>query len=254
MKIILTIAGSDPSGGAGIQADLKVFSLLGVYGLSIITAQTVQNSMGVRKVLPTPDTFLLEGIKTLLEDFRIDAVKIGMLSTKENLLRVVDTLKLFPTTNIVLDPIILSSNGYPLLEKSAIELLKERLLPKVKLVTPNIHEAGALSGITVKDPNGMKEAAKLIRQLGANNILVKGGDLEDGASDLFCDGKEFVHIRGQRLVRENIHGTGCVLSAAITVGLAEGLSTLKAITNAKRFLNQRIKEVKRMGKGDLLFI
>lgn len=254
MDIVLTIAGSDPSGGAGIQADLKVFSLLGAYGLSAITAQTIQDSQGVRGVLPTPGAFLSEGIKILVEDFCIDAVKIGMLATKENLLRVVDTLKLFPTTKIVLDPIILSSNGSPLLKEEAIPLLKERLMPQVKLVTPNIHEAETLSGVEIEDLDGMREAARIIKGLGAKNIIVKGGDLKDGATDIFYDGKEFIYLKGRRLEGGNIHGTGCVLSAAITVGLAKGLSVLEAVREAKEFLSQRIKEVKRIGTGDCFFI
>ncbi|MFQ5900000.1 MAG: bifunctional hydroxymethylpyrimidine kinase/phosphomethylpyrimidine kinase [Thermodesulfobacteriota bacterium] len=254
MNIVLTIAGSDPSGGAGIQVDIKVFSLLGVYGLSAITAQTIQDSKGVREILPTSEAFLSEEIKTLTNDFHIDAVKIGMLATKENLLMVINTLKLFPTREIVLDPVILSSSGYPLLEGEAIPLLRDRLLPEVKLVTPNIYEAGVLSGIDVKDMDSMREAAMIIKGFGARNIIVKGGDLKGNATDLFYDGDEFVQLKGQRLERGDIHGTGCVLSAAITAKLAKGLSLLDAVKEAKRFLNQRIKDVQRVGKGALFLV
>ena len=251
MKTILTIAGSDPSGGAGIQADLKVFSTLGCYGISAITAQTIQNSEGVKEVLPTPGEFLLKEIKTLIEDFKVTAIKIGMLSTKENVKKVADCLSLIPTKNVVLDSVLLSSNGVPLLNDDAVPLLVKLLLPKVRLVTPNLHEAGVLSGREVNNIEGMKKSAEAIHSLGVENVLVKGGHLKDGATDVLYDGNAFTQIEGEKIRSDGIHGTGCVLSAAITVGLAEGLSVLEATKKAKEFLNQRIGEAKKIGKGAL---
>ncbi len=254
MKTILTIAGSDPSGGAGIQADLKVFSQLGCYGISAISAQTVQNSEGVKEVLPTPGEFLLKEIKTLIEDFNVSAIKIGMLSTKENVEKVVDCLSLIPTKNIVLDPVLLSSNGASLLDVDAIPTLVKSLLPKVRLITPNLYEAGVLSGKEVNNIEGMKKSAEAIHSLGVENVLVKGGHLKDGATDVLYDGNTFTQIEGEKIGNDGIHGTGCVLSAAITVGLAEGFSVVEAIKRAKVFLNKKIQEAKKVGKGALFLL
>jgi hydroxymethylpyrimidine/phosphomethylpyrimidine kinase len=254
MKTVLTIAGSDPSGGAGIQADLKVFSFFGCYGISAISAQTVQNSQGVKEVLPTPGEFLLKEIKTLIEDFKVTAIKIGMLSTKKNVEKVVDCLSLIPTKNIVLDPVLLSSNGASLLDVDAIPILVKLLLPKVKLVTPNLYETKVFTGKEVTDIEGMKKSAEAIHSLGVENVLVKGGHLKDGATDVLCDGNTFTQIKGEKIRSDGIHGTGCVLSAAITVGLAEGLSVVEAVKRAKEFLNQLIGEAKKVGKGALFLL
>jgi hydroxymethylpyrimidine/phosphomethylpyrimidine kinase len=252
MKTVMTIAGSDPSGGAGIQADLKVFAALGCYGVSAISAETIQNSRGVKAVFPIPGEILSQEIEALIEDFQVSAVKIGMLATKVNVEKVALSLRHLPTKEIVLDPVLLSTNGVPLLDDDALPFLLKALLPQIKVVTPNLYEAGVLAGEVVKDKSGMERSAKTIHSFGVENVLVKGGHLQGEATDIFFDGTTYKHFKGEKIQGKEIHGTGCVLSAAITVGLAEGLSVWNAIERAKVFLGQKIKDAQKIGEGALL--
>lgn len=249
MKIALTIAGSDPSGGAGIQADLKTFTSFDVYGLSAITAYTIQNSTGVIGVLPTPDDHLHREICALFQDFPIGGIKIGMLGTEANVMTVTDILDRFHMERVVLDPVFLSSNNFPLLENGGISTLIKYLLPKTLLVTPNIHEAEIIASRQIKNSEDMKKAAKKIKGFGASNVLIKGGHLEDNALDILYGEEGFRYFEAKKAKKSPLHGTGCVLSSAITAGLVRGLSIFEAVERAKSFVTSLIEKAKRLGKG-----
>ena len=224
MKTVLTIAGSDPSGGAGVQRDLETFHDLGVRGLSVIAALTAQNSTVVRAAEPVSAGFLKKQAEALFEEFRIDAVKIGMTGSGENLRAIRGLIKRYGLKNVVLDPVMRSTGGKPLLEKAGIAELK-RLLPHVTLVTPNLPEAAILTGVKeIKDIKGMEEAAKALFEMGAPNVLVKGGHLKGEPFDVFYDGRSFGYYKNERLRggAGRFHGTGCILSAAIAAWLALG--------------------------------
>jgi hydroxymethylpyrimidine/phosphomethylpyrimidine kinase len=240
MKTVLTIAGSDPSGGAGVQADLKTLADFGVRGLSAITALTAQNGHAVKGVMAVPRRFLIKQIETLLGAFKVDAVKIGMLASAEILLSVTRLIKKRELKNIVLDPVLRSSNGYPLFEKKGLSTIT-RLLPLVKVLTPNIDEAGVLSGIKVKEVKGMEEAARRILLLGPAYVLVKGGHLKGPPVDILHDGRRFYYYEGKRVTRKDLHGTGCNLSSAIAAGLARGRTVNRAVEDAKSYVIGVIK-------------
>lgn len=231
----LTIAGSDPTGGAGIQADLKTFAAQGIYGLSVIAALTAQNSEGVHDVLPVTPAFFSSQIDALLADFRISAVKIGMLYSREIIESLVKEIKARRLPNLVLDPLIGASAGGMLIDVRGIEIIKRDLLPLVTIVTPNLHEAGVLAGIEAKDLDGMREAASVIKSMGPQHVLVKGGHLEGAITDILFDGREFMAIPHLRILKE-VHGTGCTLSAAITALLAKGNETRQAVLDAERYV------------------
>lgn len=245
----LTIAGSDSGGGAGIQADLKTFSAFRVFGMSVITAVTAQNSLGVQGVENLPPGFVAQQLDSVLDDFGADAVKCGMLSTTPIIEAVAEVLRERRITTLVVDPVMVSKSGDPLLRPDARHALVERILPLALVVTPNLPEAGALAGFPVTDREGMEEAARRIAALGPRHVLVKGGHLKGDPLDLLWDGHVFREFRGERIDSPNTHGTGCTLSAAIAAGLALGQSLTDSIARAKAYVTRAILEGFQAGRG-----
>ncbi len=248
MNTALTIAGSDPSGGAGIQADLKVFQRFGVYGLSALSAATAQNTCGVSAIERIEARFLYEQLKTLLSDLRPDALKTGMLLSAEAVRSVAGIMTSYNLANLVVDPVILSSTGRSLLEKKAAEVMREELFPLAKAITPNIVEASTLTGIAVSDEGSMEEAAIALKRFGPEFVVITGGHLADETLEIIYDGNTFHRFRGRKIAGE-FHGTGCAFSAAITALLAKGTSVIDAVREAKTFVANAIESSFALGKG-----
>ncbi len=238
MKRVLTIAGSDPSGGAGVQADMATFSAFNVKGLSAITAITVQDTDSVKGLFAIPPPFVLQQIETLVQACTIDAIKIGMLAKGEIVTAIAELLNKLNLTTVVLDPVITSSSGFPLLEKRGIPALRE-LLPLVLIVTPNLHEASLLTGREVVTEEDMGEAAIRIREMGPRYVLIKGGHLEGEAVDILYDGEEVKRYATERIGR-GLHGTGCILSAALAACLAKGYNIERAVAESKVYVTSQI--------------
>lgn len=249
MKTALTIAGSDSSGGAGIQADLKTFSALEVYGMSVITAVTAQNTCGVRAIADIPTDVIQAQIEAIYEDIPVDALKIGMLSRSEIISTVANTLKKVEATNIVLDPVMVSKSGNHLLQKEAISSLTEQLFPLATVITPNLPEAEAVLKQTIETEADMKEACIELKKLGAANVLLKGGHLEGNPTDFLYDGETFHVFNQERIHTANTHGTGCTLSSAIAAYLAKGFSLVEAVAGAKTYITGAIKHSFKLGHG-----
>jgi hydroxymethylpyrimidine/phosphomethylpyrimidine kinase len=251
--IALTIAGSDSSGGAGIQADLKTFAALGVYGTSAITALTAQNTQGVDAVLVVPPDFVARQIRVVARDLDIRAVKIGMLATSEIIEAVAEQLKVLAAVPIVLDPVMVAASGDVLLDEDAIETLRTMLLPRATLITPNLPEAAKLLGQDeAKDEGEMRVQAEALRRLGAQAVLIKGGHAEGPeAVDLLVDGEGKLRLAAPRTETKNTHGTGCTLSSAIAAELAKGASLREAVTSAKAYVTAALEraDALRIGKG-----
>jgi len=245
----LTIAGSDSGGGAGIQADLKTFSAFRVFGMSVITAVTAQNSVGVQGVENLPPAFVARQLRSVLEDFGADAAKCGMLSTAPIIEAIADVLRERPIANLVVDPVMVAKSGDPLLRSDARQALITRVLPLALVVTPNLPEAEALTGMPVTDRAGMEEAARRIGALGPRHVLVKGGHLKGDAVDLLWDGRGFQEFSVPRVDSSNTHGTGCTLSAAIAAGLALGHALPDAVARAKSYVTRAIREGFQAGRG-----
>ena len=245
----LTIAGSDSGGGAGIQADLKTFSAFRVFGTSVVTALTAQNSVGVHGVYEVPPAFVRSQIDAVLSDLGADAVKIGMLASAPIAGAVADGLAAHAHGPIVLDPVMIAKSGDPLLHPEARQALIDRVLPLAAVVTPNLHEAGALAGMTVDDEKGMEEAARRIHALGARTVLVKGGHLKESATDILWDGARFTRFVAPRVDSASAHGTGCTLSSAIAAGLAHGRALEEAVREAKAYVTAAIREGFAAGRG-----
>jgi hydroxymethylpyrimidine kinase/phosphomethylpyrimidine kinase len=246
----LTIAGSDSGGGAGIQADLKTFAMLGVWGTSAITSITVQNTQGVTAVSDVPAEVVAAQIRAVAGDIGLDAAKTGMLSSAEIVTAVAGAVEEGGVPNLVVDPVFLSKHGHALLREDAVEALRTRIVPLAALVTPNLPEAGGLVGFTVSSRDEMRKAADGILALGARAVLVKGGHLEgDAAADYFADGEREEWIEGERIDTPNTHGTGCVLSAAIAGYLARGEDLLAAVRFGKAFVTDAIRHSLAMGGG-----
>ena len=224
LKHLLTIAGSDSSGGAGIQADLKTFAAHGTFGMSVITAVTAQNTCGVTMVQDITPEVVEAQIAAVFDDIRVDAVKIGMLSRPETIRAIAASLRKYQPKIIVLDPVMISKSGYPLLQPEACATLISELLPLATLVTPNLPEAEAISGMQVTKKEEMRPVAEKIIALGAKAVLVKGGHLSDTADDLLFDGQQEKWFAGERIATKNTHGTGCTLSSSLAANLAKGLS------------------------------
>lgn len=245
----LTIAGSDSGGGAGIQADLKTFTAFRVFGMSVLTAVTAQNSLGVQAVFNLPPEVVAQQLDSVLGDFGADAVKIGMLSTAPIIEAVADRLRRYGPPHVVLDPVMIAKSGDPLLEPTARTALIERMLPLAELVTPNLHEAAALAGIPVLTEADMEEAARRIHALGPRAVVVKGGHLKESATDLLWDGVRLTRFAAPRLDSPHTHGTGCTYSAAIAAGLAHGRPLAQAIRDAKAYVTAAIREGFQPGRG-----
>ncbi len=242
MKRVLTIAGFDPSGRAGISADLKTFDDLGVEGVAAITALTAQNSTTVAATLPIEPKFVRKEIVTLLAEVGFDAIKIGMLGSSETVTMLARFLKKERIEKVVLDPVLRSTSGTWLIDKNGLEEIK-KLLPLVHVVTPNIDEAGALTKKKIQNVTDMEEAAKTIHSLGVKFVLLKGGHLKGAPTDVLFNGKDFTHYSGTRLggSKARFHGTGCILSAALCANLAKGVSVKKSTENARKYLTKVLK-------------
>ncbi len=237
----LTIAGSDSGGGAGIQADLKTFTVLDVYGASILTALTAQNTVGVQAVHAVPSEFVAKQFDSVCSDIRIGAAKTGMLADAELIEIVAAKVKEYDVRPLVVDPVMVAKSGDRLLALGAQESLIRHILPMAEIITPNLGEAEVLAGIPVGSLEEMREAAERMLALGPRTVLVKGGHLEGEAVDLFCDGTDFRMFRAERIDSKNTHGTGCTLSAAITAHLAKGRALEEAVGEAKGFITEAIR-------------
>lgn len=246
---VLTVAGSDSGGGAGIQADLKTFSAFRVFGMSVLTAVTAQNSVGVTGVHDLPPEFVARQLDAVLDDFGADAVKLGMLSTAGIIATVAEGLRRRRQARIVLDPVMIAKSGDPLLQPDARAALVQALLPLAEVVTPNLHEASVLAGLPVATEVDMEEAARRIHARGPRHVLIKGGHLKDSATDVLWDGHAFTRFRAERLDSNNTHGTGCTYSAAIAAGLAHGRPLVDAIREAKAYVTAAIREGFAAGHG-----
>lgn len=252
MRAALTIAGSDSSAGAGIQADLKTFAALGVYGTSAITAVTSQNTSGVTGIFAVPADVVRAQIESIAEDLSLAAIKTGMLGTVDIVNLVADILGRLQTPNLVVDPVMMASSGTrrTLLAPEAVSLLKSRLVPLATVVTPNVAEATALSGITVTSAATARDAAKRICETGAKAVVVKGGHLDGAQSiDLLFDGRAFTEFSAPRSSLGALHGTGCTFASAIAAGLALGDELAVAIDRAKRYVTGAIEHAIPIGRG-----
>lgn len=253
MKTALTIAGSDASGGAGIQADIKTFQAHGVFGMSAVTAVTVQNTQKVFAVQEMAPDIVRDQILCLFDDIEIHAIKIGMVSSIVLIETIALALKqLQPRIRrppVVLDPVMISKSGYALMEKDSQDALVQHLFPLAAVVTPNLHEAQVLTGIEIGSISRMKRAAERIRERGADKVVVKGGHLLGQATDIFYDGTTFLELEGRRIDTKNTHGTGCTFSSAIAANLALGKDMLTAVTEAKTYISGAIENSLSIGKG-----
>jgi len=237
----LTIAGSDSGGGAGIQADLKTFQSLNVFGMSVITSVTSQNTKGVRSIQDISPEIVGDQIDMVMEDIGTDAVKTGMLANKQIIEIVANRIKKHNIKNLVIDPVMISKSGARLLKKEAVSSLIKELIPLCFLLTPNIYEAQIISNITIKNIEDAKKSAILINKKGPKNLLIKGGHLAgDKAIDILYNGREFVFFEEKQIHSKNTHGTGCTLSAAITAELAKGKKLINAVKIAKKYITDAI--------------
>jgi len=244
---VLIVAGSDSSGGAGIQADIKTVSALGAFAMTAITALTAQNTTGVYAVVEIEPKFVVQQIEACASDIGCDAVKTGMLANAAIIDAVGAAIRgLGP---VVVDPVMIAKSGAPLLAPDAIASLKMKILPLATVVTPNLHEAGALTGREIKTLEQMKEAACAIRDLGPENVVVKGGHLEGIAADVLYDGRNFTEFRAQRVETKNTHGTGCIFASAIATGLAHKKAVEESVAAAKDFITAAICAGLAIGKG-----
>jgi hydroxymethylpyrimidine kinase/phosphomethylpyrimidine kinase len=246
----LTIAGSDSGGGAGIQADLKTFAILGVWGMSAVTSITVQNTKGVTDVADVPADIVAAQIRAVVTDIGVDAAKTGMLFSREIIEAVADTIEEVGLPNLVVDPVSVSKHGDPLLREDAVEALRKRIVPLATVVTPNLPEAAALAGFGVESRADMERAGQAILDLGAGAALVKGGHLEGPSSDdLFIAEGRTEWLGGERLSTPHTHGTGCVLSSSIAAYLARGEPLHQAVRKGKEFVTEAIRHALALGGG-----
>jgi hydroxymethylpyrimidine/phosphomethylpyrimidine kinase len=247
MRIALTIAGSDPTGGAGLQADLKVFRAFDVHGLSVVSAVTAQNTEGVDSLFPIDRETFEKQLSVLLQDIRPDALKLGMLYSRWTAETIGETVKQFALKNLVIDPVTVSSSGMSLADNGTLDSMRDLLFPLSKVITPNIYEASVLSGVMIDTREDMEEAARILKDLGPEVVVITGGHLEGIALDLYYDG-EFHAIEGEKM-RGEYHGTGCVFSAAVTALLARGRSPLESVREAKNYVSDAIKKAYHPGRG-----
>lgn len=249
MRTALTIAGSDCSGGAGIQADLKTMTMNGVYAMSAITALTAQNTTGVRAIQESMPEFLEQQLDAVFEDIFPDAVKIGMVSSSELIRVISDRLRYHKAKNIVVDPVMVATSGSSLMKTDAVQTLIEELLPMATLITPNIPETQVLSGMTVESKEDMLSAAKFIGNTYGCAVLLKGGHSVNDANDLLYDNGEMVWFEGKRINNPNTHGTGCTLSSAIASNLAKGYELAVSVRMAKEYISDALSAQLDLGQG-----
>lgn len=249
MKTALSIAGSDCSGGAGIQADMKTMTMNGVYAMTAITALTAQNTIGVSTIMEVTPEFLKQQIDCIFEDIRPDAVKIGMVSAPELVEVIAACLTAYQATNIVVDPVMVATSGSALSNDHAMNLVKEKLLPLATVITPNIPESEILSGMKIASQKEMEQAAKFIGDTFHCSVLCKGGHSISDADDLLYAKGSFTWFSGQRIDNPNTHGTGCTLSSAITSNLAKGYGLNEAIERAKNYISGALGSMFDLGNG-----
>jgi hydroxymethylpyrimidine/phosphomethylpyrimidine kinase len=249
LKTALTIAGSDSGGGAGIQADLKTFSAYGVYGMSIITSVTAQNTLGVLDIHDLPAPFVTRQLQAVFSDLPVDAVKTGMLSNAGIIRAVAAHLGESGSQHLVVDPVMVAKSGHRLLQSDAIQVLREKLLPLAAIITPNLPEAEVLTDLRITRTEDMRRAAALIRTMGPRHVLIKGGHLENQPVDVLYDGHQFTDLSAPRIETRQTHGTGCTLSAAIAAGLAKGMTVAKAVAVGKDYITRAIREAPGLGQG-----
>ena len=249
MKTVLTIAGSDCSGGAGIQADIKTITVHGLYAMSAITALTAQNTTGVYGISEVSSDFLTNQLDCIFKDIFPDAVKIGLVSDKPLIKAIAASLKKYEAKNIVLDPVMVSTSGSRLMAEDASDCLIKELIPLADIITPNLAEAEVLSGMAITDKDEMEKAARIIAEDFNGAVLIKGGHSSDNSDDLLYTDGSMIWIEGKRIDNPNTHGTGCTLSSAIACGLAEGKELPQAVREAKDFISGAIAAGLDLGKG-----
>ena len=248
MTVAMTIAGSDPSGGAGLQADLKTFHQHGVYGTSIVTLLTVQNTRNVESVEILSPEFVISQLDTVLDDIPPAAAKTGALGNAALIDAIAERVRHF-SFPLVIDPVMISKHGASLIDDAAVEVLQRKFIPEAFLVTPNIQEAARLAEMEVIDVSAMEKAASVISRLGATNVLVKGGHIDGDAVDVLWTDGQVHRLRAERVDTTHTHGTGCVLSAAITARLAKGEGLIAAVKAAKQFITAAIRTNPGLGNG-----
>ncbi len=247
-RVALTIAGSDPSGGAGLQADLKTFQSLGVYGISVPTVLTSQNSEGVHSIQELPPVFFRNQMDVLLQDIKPDALKTGMIYSSAFIQIIAEKINEYSLKNLVIDPVTVSSTGVMLIDEGVMDELKRYLFPLAKVITPNTNEASVLTGIEINNEKDIKEAAVKLRESGPETVIITGGHLHGNAEDLLFDGDDFLTLENDRLEGE-FHGTGCVFSSAITACLAKGYDVKESFVKAKEVVWNAMKSGITLGKG-----
>jgi hydroxymethylpyrimidine/phosphomethylpyrimidine kinase len=254
ISVAMTIAGSDPGGGAGLQSDIKTFAALEVYGYSVLTSVIAQSSSRVARVSPVAPALVTAQIEVLAEEARPTAIKTGALASVGIVRAVADSITKFSLPAPVVDPVMIASSGARLLERRAEAALRDRLIPLARIVTPNVPEAEALTGVNIRDRESVREAARKIVAIGARAVLVKGGHLKHRApaTDLFYDGRNFVELTSARIAGGGAHGTGCVLSASIAAYIARGDTLEDAVRKAKRFLTAALRGSFKIGKSRAL--
>lgn len=250
MKTVLSIAGSDCSGGAGIQADLKTFSAHGVFGMSVIASVVAENTFRVIEFQDVRPDIIEKQIDAVFEDIPPDAVKIGMLSCREGMLAVADRLRQWETKNVVIDPVMYAKNGCALMDMQAIDTLITQVMPLADMLTPNIPEAEEIAKMKIKTQADMEQAARVIHGMGCRAVLVKGGHSEGDATDVLFDGADFSYFTAPRIDTKNTHGTGCTYSSAIASNLALGYPVQEAVCRAKKYVTTAIEHALELGKGN----
>ncbi|TMF71199.1 MAG: bifunctional hydroxymethylpyrimidine kinase/phosphomethylpyrimidine kinase [Chloroflexi bacterium] len=249
MPVALTMAGSDSGGGAGIQADLKTFAVLGVHGTSAITAITAQNTTGVTEILELPTSLIREQIAVVVDDIGVHAAKTGMLSSAAIIATVADAVERYGLGNLVVDPVMVAKGGAKLLRDDAVTAMRDLLMPLAAVVTPNLPEAQVLLGREITTLDERRRAARDLVAMGARSAVVKGGHAEGDVVDVFFDGRQLIELSAERIETPNTHGSGCVFSAAITAGIALGMEPLEAVRRAKTFITQAIASSIEIGHG-----
>jgi hydroxymethylpyrimidine/phosphomethylpyrimidine kinase len=248
-RVVLSVAGYDPSSGAGVTADIKTIAAHGCYGVTCITALTVQSTRGVARVEPVEGRVISETLEQLTDDLDIAAVKIGMLGSAEAARSVAAFLKRYSMKNVVLDPIIKSSSGAGLISREGLQVLKERILPQACVITPNIDEAAALTGMPVANPAEMEAAAARLHQLGASNAIITAGHLDPPNDLISRQGKMITILKGKKILTQSTHGTGCAFSTALACQLALGKDLLEAAKSAKRYVEAALRSAPVIGRG-----
>ncbi|MBI5742096.1 MAG: bifunctional hydroxymethylpyrimidine kinase/phosphomethylpyrimidine kinase [Nitrospirae bacterium] len=248
MKTALTIAGSDPTGGAGLQADLKTFKAMGVYGLSVPSVLTAQNTEGVYSIREIPADFFATQLDTLLKDIRPDALKTGMLYSPEIVEITADKIRNYSLRNLVVDPVTVSSTGVMLVREGVLDAVKKFLFPLARVITPNIYEASVLTGMDIKDEKDIRDAMVKLRDFGSETVIITGGHMEEEVEDMLFDGNDYLHI-GSAKIEGEFHGTGCVFASVIAAGLALEHDVRESFIRAREFVGNAIKAAVPLGAG-----